>query len=548
MFISLKTKLFGTIFSGILVLLFATVISFYFINNLLDEYIKVDENLIGTNFAVNHIHIDFKTSIQEWKNILIRGENVEDRDKHWQKFSQLSLKIIKHTEKLLNRKKLDSETHKQLNEFLSLYIDITSQYRKAYERYLTKGQNIDVIDDSLRGIDRDSATLLLKLNDFLQQKTKTQAESLRIRADEFIWQIPVLLLVICLLMLLVLYLVISKHIMTPVFKLIENVKCLSESNFHFNICTCNNDELAELANHIKKLKEKMSESVSQVSMVGYQVDNSFNQLKELSIVISDGAMTQFNSVNKMQNSMGELENVSNTLTESVHLSISANQQVKDLTNNCLQAFKENEVEMNLLVKEVDVATDRTLELKQEIVRISDILTVINSVAEQTNLLALNAAIEAARAGEAGRGFAVVADEVRALAGKTRESTEMINKVITSLQQASDKAVNAMESGQKLTFKNAEKSASLMKSLQQIFAELESIHHSAIEVENAAVQQQQISTALNQVVTEVAQFSDDYLKIAEDTTVSTALSSAVDELRKLTAGLSENTPDDGDELF
>ncbi|NQZ23400.1 MAG: methyl-accepting chemotaxis protein [Colwellia sp.] len=548
MFISLKTKLFGTIFSGILVLLLATVVSFYFINHLLDEYIKVDENLIGTNFAVNHIHIDFKSSIQEWKNTLIHGENVEDREKHWKTFSQLSLKIIKDTETLLSEKKLDSNTGKQLNDFLSLYRDITSQYQQAYQGYIANEQKIEVIDDSFREINRDSAILLLKLSDLLQQKTKVQAESLRVRADEFIWQIPVLLLVICLLMLLVLFLVINKHIMTPVLKLIENVKFLSESNFHFNICTCNNDELAELANHIKKLKEKMSESVSQVSMVGYQVDNSFNQLKELSIVISDGAMTQFNSVNKMQNSMEELENVSCSLTESVHSSISANQQVKDLTTNCLQAFEENEVEMNLLVKEVDLATDRTLELQQEIGRISDILTVINSVAEQTNLLALNAAIEAARAGEAGRGFAVVADEVRALAGKTRESTEMINKVITSLQQASEKAVNAMASGQKLTFKNAEKSASLMKSLQQIFTELESIHHSAIEVENAAVQQQQISTTLNEGVTEVAKFSDDYLKIAEDTTVSAALSSAVDELRKLTAGLSENTPDDGDELF
>jgi len=548
MFISLKTKLFGTIFSGILVLLLATVVSFYFINHLLDDYIEVDENLIGTNFAVNHIHIDFKTSIQEWKNILIRGENTEDRDKHWQKFSQLSGKIIKHTKKLLSKKKLDSDTRKQLNDFLSQYQDITNQYQQAYQGYLANDKNINVIDDSIKGIDRDSAALLLKLNDFLQEKTKVQVNSLAVRADEFIWQIPVLLFVICLLMLLVLYLVISKHIMTPIFKLIENVKCLSESNFHFNICTCNNDELARLASHIKKLKEKMSESVSQVSMVGYQVDTSFNQLKDLSIVISDGAMTQFNTVNKMQNSMGELENVSSSLTESVHSSISANQQVKDLTNNCLQAFEENEVEMESLVKEVDVATDRTHELQQEIVRISDILTVINSVAEQTNLLALNAAIEAARAGEAGRGFAVVADEVRALAGKTRESTEMINEVITSLQQASDKAVNAMESGQKLTFKNAEKSSSLMKSLQQIFTELESMHHSAIDVENAAVQQQQVSTTLNEVVIEVAKFSNDYLKIAEDTTVSTALSSAVDELKKLTAGLSENTPDDGDELF
>mgnify|MGYP000067038889 CR=1 FL=1 len=548
MFISIKTKLFGLIFSGILILLFTTVVSFYFIHNLVDEYVDVNDNVIETNFDINQIHIDFKTSIQEWKNILLRGNNSQDRDNYWQEFERSSKKIIKETETLLKNKKLDNKTRTNISLFLSLYKDINQQYKQAYQGYIQSNHDITTIDNSIKGIDRESANLLSKLSESLQQKTQVRAKDLHRRADEFIWQIPTLLLIICLLMLLLLYLIINKHIMTPVFKLMDNIRCLSESNFHFNICTCNNDELADLACHIKKLKEKMSESVSQVSMVGYQVDNSFNQLKELSIVISDGATTQFNSVNKMQSSMAELENVSSILTNSVHSSINANQQVKELTNDCLNAFEENEAEMGLLVKEVDVATDRTLELQQEITRISDILTVINSVAEQTNLLALNAAIEAARAGEAGRGFAVVADEVRALASKTRESTEMINKVINSLQQASENAVNSMNSGQKLTSKNAEKCSALMVSLQQIFTELDSMYHSAIEVENAANQQQQITTSLNEVVIEVAHFSEDYLQIAEDTTVSTALGSAATELQKLSVGLSENTPDDGDELF
>ena len=88
----------------------------------------------------------------------------------------------------------------------------------------------------------------------------------------------------------------------------------------------------------------------------------------------------------------------------------------------------------------------------------------------------------------------------------------------------------------------------MTYLQQIFTELESMHQSTIDVENAAKQQQIITNDLNVAVHEVAEFSNEYLKIAEDTTVSNAIGLAATELQKLSSGLSENTPDDGDELF
>jgi len=548
MFVSIKTKIFTSIFVSVFVLLTATSISFYFIHSLINEYIAYDKRHVETQRAINLIHLEFESCIHEWEKLLIRGRDTRELELHWQGFKASSNNVVTTTKSLIADKALTASMRSNLSKFSTLFDEMLQKYNRAFQLYTTNDFNIIATDESVKEIDIPVAILLKQMRKQLTSDILVEAKTLHRRADEFIWQIPLLLFVICIVMLVSLYYLLNKRIIKPTNQLIDNVKSLAESNFHFNVHCCSLDELGELACHIKKLKEKMSESVSQVTMVGYQVNNSFNQLKQVSDDISHGANSQFECVADIKESMENLEQISTSLTLSVAQSIAANEQVKNLTQTCISAFEENENEMESLVTEVNVATSRTIDLQKETASISDILEVINSVAEQTNLLALNAAIEAARAGDAGRGFAVVADEVRALAGKTRESTTMISNVITSLRQASDNAVFSMKSGQKLTAENAEKSASLMADLHQIFDQLDQMQKATNEVENSARQQQDISGQLHIKVETISKYSDDYLKLAEDKTLSAALSSASEELQILSVGLSENTPEDSDELF
>lgn len=548
MFATIKTKIFGTIFIGTAILFSVMAVSFYLLTATLSDYKKIDATYKYPVNSINVIQLEFKSAIQAWQHTLIRGGDSSEREKYWQGFLEHTANINKNTQDLLKNPNLTPHTLNKVREFSNLFNDTEKNYHQGYQHFIENGFNIKATDSSVKSIDKAAAKVLSHLNEHLNRDFHEKTNALNSYTSNILWQILASLASICLLLLFILYFLLNKKVIYPITALINNVQNLAESNFHFTCAYNSNDEIGNLARDIMKLKEKMTNSISQVSMVGYQVDNSFEQLQQLSVVISDGARAQFDCVSSMQNSMSDLAGVSTTLTDSVEHSINANTQVKQLTETCLVVFQENEAEMKLLVDEVNIATQRTLELQQETSSISDILGIINAVADQTNLLSLNAAIEAARAGEAGRGFAVVADEVRSLAGKTSESTEMINKVITSLTNASEKAVKSMESGQKLTKANADKCETLVTHLQQIFSQLSEMDNASSSVEQAAIKQQQISTLLNSVLEQVAGFSDDYLKIADDTTVSNAIGSAANELKKLSNGLVKNTPDDSDELF
>ncbi|MDH1222275.1 methyl-accepting chemotaxis protein [Aeromonas caviae] len=185
-----------------------------------------------------------------------------------------------------------------------------------------------------------------------------------------------------------------------------------------------------------------------------------------------------------------------------------------------------------LATEVEQATLQVNQLKEGVMQISEVTAVISAISEQTNLLALNAAIEAARAGEQGRGFAVVADEVRQLASRTRHSTEEIQSTITQLQQRAVTAANAMDASRKLAESSVNQSEKAGQDLSLIVNHIQHVSDMATQIATAAEQQSMVAEDMNRNVSGIndsaLEMSQAASQLAQESELLAGLSRSLDE--------------------
>jgi len=248
------------------------------------------------------------------------------------------------------------------------------------------------------------------------------------------------------------------------------------------------DVITELRTESESLKEGSSLLASQMNDSVRSVDDSARQIE------------------LMAHSIDEVASTSSTLTESAS-------QVSETTNQVLAILSQGTTSSNTSQKTIEafsqevteMATDLAL-LQTECSNIGSVLDVIRGIADQTNLLALNAAIEAARAGEQGRGFAVVADEVRALAHRTQEATVEIQSMVEGLQEKSTNAVNAISRGQELTQDSLTHSGEVVEALDQIGQVFTEVNALTSQIASGTEEQQQSTASVNANMAEVVSLS------------------------------------------
>ncbi|WP_299493069.1 methyl-accepting chemotaxis protein [uncultured Shewanella sp.] len=274
------------------------------------------------------------------------------------------------------------------------------------------------------------------------------------------------------------------------------------------------DELGLLAKGFNAFIEKLHNDIKRID----------KDQKTLANVIVDLSVSSEETIKTTQEQRINSEQVATAINEmgaTVHeisrLAMSTSQKTeatrKD-THGSNEVVKETSMVINELASEIQLTESKITELAKHAQSISTVIDVISGISDQTNLLALNAAIEAARAGEQGRGFAVVADEVRQLAQQTQASTEEIRKVIGQFQEGTQEAVDAMSVGIQSSHEGVNKSTEASESLQMVTEVIQQIADMNCQVATATEEQSSVVNSLNENVITIADLSSHIHTLAD----------------------------------
>lgn len=334
--------------------------------------------------------------------------------------------------------------------------------------------------------------------------------------------------------LLIISFFIAKSIIVPINQTAEALADLAqgEGNLTQRLTINGKDEIAKLSRSFNEFVVKIHRVIKEIQDSAKAVEDSSQELSSLSQKSLQSNEQQSAETTQIATASNEMVNtiheVADSATTAANLAEGANTEAlssKSIVNDSAQSVQSLSVE-------ITSASSVISELNNECSSIDSVLSVIKAIAEQTNLLALNAAIEAARAGEQGRGFAVVADEVRTLAGRTQEATLEINGIIAQLQTKATEAVSAISNSGELAENAVTQANKASESLDSISAAITAILDANQQIATAADQQSGVTKEIDERVTVIAGLSE------ESTQHSLKINTGSDDLSKLGTQLRE----------
>ncbi len=295
----------------------------------------------------------------------------------------------------------------------------------------------------------------------------------------------------------------ARSLAKPILNLTTTIRQIeSESDLTRQVEVDRSDELGEAAESLNSMLRKFHGSIHNVDETIGQLVDTAAHTSEVCEQTDKAIQNQLSQTTLVANSMGEMNSSVQDIADNINETVAVATEVNEQTNKGRQAMKRTTQKTNNLVTEIEHASQVITDLEKNSAQIGAVLDVIRGIAEQTNLLALNAAIEAARAGEQGRGFAVVADEVRSLASRTQESTEEIDQMIQSLQSGTREAVSVMEQSRGHVNDTVEQVSTIDSSFNAISTSIEKINAMAAQVAAAVAQQTLVTAEVNSNIEQI----------------------------------------------
>ncbi|WP_339490848.1 methyl-accepting chemotaxis protein [Pseudomonas sp. EL_65y_Pfl2_R95] len=430
---------------------------------------------------------------------------------------------------------------------------VTPQGREAYEAFVKARDAYVVIQDEYlatiaagqleravslsSGEMRDSARLvqasLNKLTEINQEKAKQAGDE----ADVVYFQTQLVVWIsigIGFVASVILAFLFTRSLTVPIGYSLSIAESIADNDLSQAISVDGSDEAARLVAALATMQSNLRNALSMIGDSSTQLAATSEEMHSVTESAAETIQRQGHEIEMAATAVNEMS----AAVEEVASNATSTSQMTSQSSDAAVAGRakvdETVTAINLMVSNVEETSTEVQALAMMATDISKVLDVIRAIAEQTNLLALNAAIEAARAGEAGRGFAVVADEVRALAHRTQQSTQEIEQMVGSIQTGTSNAVSAMTLTSGQAQKTLEMAHSAGKALVDITESLTQINERNFMIATAAEEQAQVSREVDRNLVSIRDFSSETSEGASQTALATA------ELTTLATGLNQLT--------
>jgi methyl-accepting chemotaxis protein len=530
--IMIRSKILAAFFVITLMTLFLGIFSLTEIGKVNSEAEDMSNNLIPSITAISAI--DSQLNINRRGEILACTKTTpEELEQYSKRQTETMVKVnkaIAEFEKL----PLSVEEKNKLDGFKSQIAVYYKDSAKTFEA--AKTGNVDETIATMRSVSKKSYDIAQKsVSELIEYNNKKSVEDNQHIMNIFSSSKYLIsgTLIVCLVVAISLGLLIASAISAPMRRLAEEVDKVADGDLRVQLTQQGCDEIGQLTGAFSKMVDGIRTIIGQISSTSTQVAAASSQLNSTAERIATGAEEVAAQASTVATAGEEMSATSGDIAQNCQMAAEGAQRASQSASNGAGVVERTVAVMGQIAEKVQESARTVESLGARSDQIGAIIGTIEDIADQTNLLALNAAIEAARAGEQGRGFAVVADEVRALAERTTRATKEIGEMIKAIQRETKGAVAAMEQGVQQVETGTVEAAKSGDALRDILEQVNDVAMQVNQIATAAEEQTATTSEISNNMQQITQVVQDTVNGAhQSATAASQLYGNAEELQRL----------------